>query len=199
MNLKLRIASYWMPKSTLIKELDRVAQVTILGLDNILEKYDPEVLEIIKRKKKFLEGDIHQRRIMMAEEHNIRVKALINILGYEKGIKLGREAMFKAGLELGREAKKRLGVDESFKDLILAAKILYNVLGINFTIKKNNKTIKMLINHCSLADYYTPETCRVLSAADEGVVHGLNESINMVFKERITEGAPECIAHITGD
>ena len=38
----------------------------------------------------------------------------------------------------------------------------------------------------------------ILSAADEGVVHGLNENMGMHFKERITEGVSECIACING-
>jgi hypothetical protein len=36
----------------------------------------------------------------------------------------------------------------------------------------------------------------VLSGADEGVVSGLNSQVEMIFKEKITEGAPACIAAI---
>ena len=41
---------------------------------------------------------------------------------------------------------------------------------------------------------YTPETCRIMSAADEGVLKGLNEKMDLKFMKRITEGAEECTA-----
>ena len=54
----------------------------------------------------------------------------------------------------------------------------------------------MIVNRCDLSKYYSHEVCIILSAADEGVVHGLNENMNMQFKKRITEGASECTACI---
>jgi hypothetical protein len=90
-----------------------------------------------------------------------------------------------------------LGVGSSFHDLETAAKILYKILGINFKIENKEGNVIMVVNRCALSKYYSPEACMVLSAADEGVVRGLNENMNMQFKERITEGASECIACIT--
>lgn len=204
MNIKLRIASIWMPEFLLIREIDRVAQVTTGCLDQLLEEYAPEKLRAIQKGEKkeeensLLKGSLQERRKTMAEAHNVRVEALIDALGCDDAVKIGRNALFKAGKLLGEEAKERLNVGESLQDLIRAARILYNVLGIEFQIKdsENGDTL-MVVEKCSLATYYSPLTCRILSAADEGVVQGLNENIRMTFKERMTEGPAECLACIT--
>ena len=143
-----------------------------------------------------MEGNLEQRRALMAEGHNARVNALIGVLGYEKAMEVGRTALFKAGYTLGLEARGRLGVSENIQDTIKAARILYKVLGIEFKVEKLEKDMVLRVKRCSLATSYSPETCRMMSAADEGVVHGLNENINMLFKKRITEGAKECTACI---
>ena len=57
----------------------------------------------------------------------------------------------------------------------------------------------MFVSHCALAEYYTPDTCQVLSAADEGVVQGLNPHVKIKFTKRITEGCFECLAPLNID
>jgi hypothetical protein len=197
MSLKLRIASFWMPSSLLIPEIDRVAEVTVKHLDQLLREFAPEQLRTIQKEELMMKGNIEQRRKIMATAHNVRVKTLIDALGCDDAVEIGRKALFKAGLLLGQEARERLNVGESLQDLIRAARILYHVLGIEFRIKKSGEDILMVVERCSLATYYSPETCRILSATDEGVVQGLNPNIHMIFKERMTEGPSECLACIT--
>lgn len=194
MSIKLKILSIWVPQCLLINELDRVAEVTNECLDKLLEEYPPESLNLLE--DLIMEGNLEQRRALMAEGHNARVNALIRVLGYEKAMELGRTALFKAGYRLGLEARGRLGVTENIQDTIKAAQILYKVLGIEFKVEKLEKDMVLRVKRCSLATSYSPETCRMMSAADEGVVHGLNENISMLFKKRITEGAKECTACI---
>lgn len=198
MSIRLKIASLWLPDFILKRELDNVATNTIKGLDNVLEQYAPEKMAEVNKKDEILKGNIEERRVIMAKTHNVRVKALIESLGYENAVRIGRKAMFNAGYELGKEARKKLVVGDSFKDLEAAAKILYKILGINFKIQNEDGNSIMFVNKCALSKYYSPEACMVLSAADEGVVRGLNENMDMKFKERITEGAPECKAWICG-
>lgn len=197
MSLKLRIASCWTPQTLLIPELDRVAEVTIECLDLLLEEYAPLKYKEITEKELEMKGNLEQRREIMATTHNVRVEALIDSLGYDTALRVGRKALFKAGLKLGREAKERLGVGGSLQDLIRAARILYRVLGIEFEIEESGDQITMVVNKCSLSNYYTAKTCNILSAADEGVVQGLNEDIHMNFTLRITEGHPKCVACIS--
>ncbi|MGZ7069793.1 MAG: L-2-amino-thiazoline-4-carboxylic acid hydrolase [Methanobacterium sp.] len=196
MSIQLKIASFWLPDFILKRELSNVARMTIKGLDDVLKHYAPHKMEEIKKKDELLGESLEDRRTKMTKAHNIRVKALIEVLGYEKAIKVGREAMFNVGYQLGRDARRRLGVGNSFHDLETAAKILYKILGIDFKIENKDGNVIMVVNRCYLSKIYSPETCMVLSAADEGVVRGLNENLNMQFKERITGGASECIACI---
>lgn len=193
MSIRLKIASFWLPDFILKRELDNVAMKTIGGLDDLLKQYVPGTVI----NEEILGGNLEERRSIMANAHNKRVKILIQELGHEKAVKIGRNVMFEVGYKLGQEARRKLGARNSFEDLELAARILYKVLGIEFKIKNKDGNMIMVINRCSLSKYYSPESCMILSAADEGVVRGLNENMGMQFKERITDGAHECIACIS--
>jgi hypothetical protein len=195
MSIRLKIASFWLPDFILKRELNNVAMKTIKGLDGILKQYVPEKMRIVT-KEEILKGNMESRRSIMAKAHNKRVSILIKELGYEKAVKIGRSAMFEVGYKLGQEARRKLGVGNNFEDLELAARIIYKILGIEFKIENKDESMIMVVNRCALAKYYSPESCMVLSAADEGVVRGLNENMSMQFKERITDGAKECIACI---
>ena len=194
MSIRLKIASFWLPDFILKRELDNVAMKTIEGLDDILKQYVPGKVVI---NDEILGGNLEERRSMMANAHNKRVKILIQELGHEKAVKIGRNVMFEVGYKLGQEASRKLGARNSFEDLELAARILYKVLGIEFKIENKDGNMIMVVTRCALSKYYSPESCMILSAADEGVVRGLNENMGMQFKERITEGAHECIACIS--
>jgi hypothetical protein len=192
MSIKLRFLSIWIPNFILIKELERLSDLTNTHLDMLLNRYSVSSQFI----KKPLKGKLDERRAIMASSHNLYVNALVEALGFDKALKVGRKEMFKAGYELGCEAKKRLGVGSDIKDTLIAARILYKVLGIKFTIVENEKTVLLLVKYCELANHYTPETCKIMSAADEGVLKGLNEKMNMKFFKRITEGSKNCNACI---
>ena len=194
MSIRLKIASFWLPDFILKRELDNVAMKTIGGLDDLLKQYVPGKIAI---NNEILRGSLEERRSIMANAHNKRVKILIQELGNEKAVKIGRNVMFEVGYKLGQEARRKLGARNSFEDLELAARILYKVLGIEFKIENKDGNMIMMVNRCALSKYYSPESCMILSAADEGVVRGLNENMGMQFKERITEGAHECIACIS--
>ncbi|HML05495.1 MAG TPA: L-2-amino-thiazoline-4-carboxylic acid hydrolase [Methanobacterium sp.] len=196
MSLKLKIVSLWLPGFILKKDLDIVARNTIEGLNDVIKRYIPWRMEEIIEQDEVLKGNAEKRRAIMANAHNIRVKALIEELGSEEAIKIARKSMFEVGYQLGKNARKRLGVGNDLNDLQLAAKIMYKILGIEFKIENKDGNIVMIVNRCALSKYYTLEACMVLSAADEGVVRGLNENMEMQFKERITDGASECIACI---
>ncbi len=196
MGLKLRMASFWTPQWVLRSEIDQVAEITVKCLDQLLLKYAPSNLNSIRQEELKIQGNLEKRRKLMATAHNVRVRALIHAVGYDEALKIGRNALFEAGLKLGREARERLHVGDSFQDLIQAARILYRVLGIEFEINQQGEYINLIVKKCSLSHYYLPETCRILSAADEGVVQGLNENIHLNFTERMTDGCSECIAHI---
>lgn len=195
MNIKIKLLSIWTPQFLLIRELNRVAEVTTECLDEVLKEYSPKSLN--HPPNLVMEGDLDDRRALMAECHNTLVNALIESLGYENAMEVGRNTLFRAGYKLGLETRERLGLNgENLQDTIKAAELMYKVLGIEFEVEKLGKNMVLRVKRCALADHYSPETCRMMSAADEGVVHGLNENMNMSFKKRITEGAKECEACI---
>ena len=190
MSIKLFLLSIWIPEFILIRELERTYDLTNQYLDKLLNSNSVKP-PLVDRN---LMGNLDERRAMMASGHNLRVKALVDALGSEKALEEGRAEMFKAGYKMGCEVRKRLGLGENIQDTMLAARILYRVLGIKFKIEKYNKNILMHVKSCALASLYTPETCRIMSAADEGVLKGLNEKMDLKFMKRITEGAEECTA-----
>jgi hypothetical protein len=55
---------------------------------------------------------------------------------------------------------------------------------------------EVLISHCSLSRYYSPDTCRVMSAMDRGLLAGLSGGKQLVFSARITEGQACCRAYL---
>ncbi len=133
----------------------------------------------------------------MAKQHEELVEALASALGREKALELGRKALFEVGRNLGIESRAKLGVGNNPKDLIKAAKILYRVLGIDFTVETSEKTqATLVVSRCALSRQYSEFTCRVLSATDEGVVKGLEPHANMTFKEVLTSGCRNCRAKI---
>jgi hypothetical protein len=190
MNIKLFLLSIWVPEFVLIQELERTSNLTNEYLDRLLNRYSvtPPLVDTN------LKGNFEERRMMMAAGHNLRVKALVEALGSEKAMETGRAEMFKAGYKMGCDIQKRLGLDEDINEAMVAARILYRVLGIKFTVEKRNKNIFMRVKSCALASSYTPQTCKIMSAADEGVLKGLNEKMDLKFIKRITEGAEECTA-----
>lgn len=202
MGLKLDLLSLWMPDFIMKKEIKTIAEVTIRELDRLMEENSHSqnshsTLKSLPTPK--IEGRSRNRRIEMASAHEQRVKLLIQVLGRDKAIELGRAALFRTGQELGSQLKGRLGVGDSLTDLIKAARILYRVLGIDFAVQKTNDTIFLVVNRCQLADYYSSDTCWVLSATDEGVVQGLNPHISMKFNQRMAAGASCCLAPITSE
>jgi hypothetical protein len=166
-------------------------------LEALLSKYSTNNKEEKTKKEATSKGSIEQRRDSMALKHANLVNSLVEVLGKEEAIRLGREAMFKIGEKLGRETGQKLGVGKSLKDLTKAAKILYRILGIEFEVELQNPSNAVLIvNRCALAANYSELTCQILSATDEGTIKGLNQNMKMSFTQKMTSGLPECKAKI---
>ena len=190
MNIKLKLLSIWTPKFLLKRELERTSHLTNSYLDRLLKKNG-----IVSLPEKTFKGNLEQTRTHMALGHNKRIQCLIKELGHEKAMEKGKKQMFNAGFELGLEARNQLKV-ETLEDTLAAAKILYNVLGIEFNTEQRQNTIILWVESCALADHYNPETCVIMSYADRGVLKGLNQDMDMEFVERITAGAQKCKACI---
>jgi len=198
-SLKLRLASVWFPESLLKGELERISNLTTNALFSLLREKASDSTEIVFRSLKPLAGSIEERRAAMASNHNVLVESLAEAIGEEETLRLGRDVVFKIGLVIGEEARARLGIGDSVDDLIMAARALYRVLGIRFTVQQHDEGLEMVVSRCALSKWYTARTCMVLSATDEGVIKGLNRRVGMKFDRTITAGFPSCMARILVD
>jgi hypothetical protein len=191
MGIKLRILTAWTPKFLIKRELNGTNNITNNYLDQLIVEQGgaPPKQEVLK-------GNLADRRKMMALGHNKRVKLLMDLLGEATAMAEGRKRMFEAGLILGQHARKGLGVGDSVEDTIKAARILYKILGIEFSTENTDGNIILWVSSCALSKYYTPQTCSILSYADKGVLKGLNKNMDLKFVEKITLGSERCKACI---
>jgi predicted ArsR family transcriptional regulator len=191
MSLRLAIASAYLPKRTIRKELFHVEQVTNSALDEAIRANVPgHAPRGLSGNDMGLEG----LRDRMARGHVERVAIMMEALGREKALEVARLALYQAGIQLGKEARGKLGVRDVPSDLQKAAKVLYRVLGIEFTMSYEDGRGEMRVHRCALAKEYDSSTCAVLCATDEGVVHGLSERAELKFAQHLTSGKPECVA-----
>jgi hypothetical protein len=116
----------------------------------------------------------------------------------EKAVNLGRDvAAIKAGLfqgaaALGRDARRSLHL-RSRQDVLAASRLLYRMLGIDF---EGTPDGGVTISRCFFSQYYSVETCGIISSLDEGAVFGLSGGGELIFQERMTEGGSCCRARI---
>jgi hypothetical protein len=144
-----------------------------------------------------LVGDLDDQRMAMADAQVRRVRVLVDAMGAEEAVREGRKRMGPVGERLGAEARVRFGVNDSMDDLVAAAELLYRVLGIEFdTEEGEDGSVTLLIGSCGLSAGYDGVTCRLMSAADEGMIRGLNPRARLEFRDRMTEESTGCIAHI---
>lgn len=194
MSLRLAIASAYLPKRTIRRELLHVEQVTNAALDEAIQAnvpgFEPIALETSAT-------GLEELRDRMALGHKERVAILANALGQEKAVEVARLALYRAGTQLGKEARAKLGVRDEPRELQKAARVLYRVLGIEFTMDYQEGRGEMRVQRCALARNYDAGTCAVLCATDEGVVHGLSDHAELKFTQHLTSGKPECIAEFS--
>jgi hypothetical protein len=197
MGLKLWVLSWWTPNFVVNRVLDKLDAETVAAFKSLPLDITADVLGIVNSGSVSNAGSVNQKRRTMAKQHVKLVEFLVSSLGRERGIELGRGALFDAGKQLGRQVRGLLGVSETPADLIRAARVLYRVLGINFDIvRTGNGIATLIVNRCALAEEYSELTCQVLSATDEGVMQGLNPNTRMRFREYLTSGCPKCKADL---
>ena len=197
MSFRLKVASLLASRSVLERELERVAVMTTAVLDELVEDNAPDQLDAVRSGDAPMEGDLDERRRAMADAHNRRVRVLVEAMGEAEAVREGRRRMGPVGERLGAEARVRFSVDDSMEDLIAAAELLYRVLGIEFeTEEVGDGSVTLHIGRCGLSGGYEGVTCTLMSAADEGMIRGLNPRAELEFRDRMTEDSDECIARI---
>ena len=108
--------------------------------------------------------------------------------------RLSVEARLRSNTErLGRRIRMILGV-RSTDDALDVARRLYALIGIDL---QGGERERVVVTRCSFASRYSPEVCRVMAAADAGLFAGLTGGARLTFVDRMTSGAPACVASLT--
>ncbi len=101
-----------------------------------------------------------------------------------------RQQMCHKAYELGATIRKRFGV-RSVSDVMAACRIVYRSLGIDF---QGTDDGSITIRSCFFSDYYSEQSCGVISCLDKGLVAGISDGGKLSFVQRITEGCECCKA-----
>jgi hypothetical protein len=102
------------------------------------------------------------------------------------------EDLFRNARAFGQGLGETLGV-KTFAEAMAAARLLYRAIGIDF---EGGRDGEVVMRSCRFAAVYTPETCRLISALDRGVLSGLAGEGDLLFIERLTEGHGACRARL---
>ena len=112
-----------------------------------------------------------------------------------------QERLYRHAYSLGRTPGRLLGV-HSVDDVMALGRVLYDVLDIDFHGSacgngSGSSWGEITISRCYFSAFYSPATCRLMSAMDRGLLGGLAGGGELVFTERITAGWPCCRACFT--
>jgi len=95
--------------------------------------------------------------------------------------------------QLGTTARRLLGITGR-TDALRALAALYRCIGIEV---ESRGTEEIAVTRCFFADYFTPDTCRVAEALDQGLALGLDPDMDLHFCARMTAGAAQCRAMLS--
>jgi hypothetical protein len=79
------------------------------------------------------------------------------------------------------------------EDAMAAARMLYGLLDIDLRGARDGE---ITVRRCAFSDVYSAEVCRLVGALDSGLLAGLAGADRLEFTQRITEGAPCCLARL---
>ncbi len=101
-----------------------------------------------------------------------------------------RARLYRAANLIGARLRTRTGVS-SRRDALRIARAVYGMLRIDFRPSMDG-TVR--IPRCFFSRYYRGAVCELISALDAGLLAGLTGGDRLEFRQRITEGAPMCVA-----
>ena len=79
------------------------------------------------------------------------------------------------------------------EDARAAARMVYGLLDIDL---RGTSHGEITVRRCPFSDVYSAEVCRLVGALDSGLLAGLSGGDRLEFTQRITEGAPCCLAQL---
>jgi hypothetical protein len=79
------------------------------------------------------------------------------------------------------------------EDAMAAARVVYGLLDIDF---RGSGHGEITVRRCPFSEVYSADVCRLVSALDTGLLAGLSGGDCLEFTQRITTGAPCCLARL---
>jgi predicted ArsR family transcriptional regulator len=79
------------------------------------------------------------------------------------------------------------------EEAMAAARVVYGLLQIDFHGTGHGE---ITIRRCPFSEVYSAEVCQLISALDAGLLAGLSGGDRLEFTQRITDGAPCCLARL---
>jgi hypothetical protein len=104
-----------------------------------------------------------------------------------------RTRLYRSAHDLGSRLRRQFDV-KSLQEALDAGRLLYRILEIDFRATGDGQ---VTVKECFFSRYYSCETCRVMSAVDEGIISGLSNGYKLEFSQRITEGHECCEGRLT--
>lgn len=115
--------------------------------------------------------------------------------GSEADLALLAARLRREALVFGRSLAAGFGIRDRGQALRLV-RLAYRAIGIDLVAAPDGS---ITVSRCSFSRSYTPETCRLIAALDEGLISGICGEGRLEFSNRMTAGEAECRARFFFD
>jgi hypothetical protein len=176
MNLPLTIARIYIPALIKKKKLLELFELTAQAFDSGMPAL----------------ANFSYKQCLKAYAEFSKIKAE-EALKRPDNVEAVKKKLYHNAFRMGKKLRKDFRI-RSNAEVIRLSKILYKILGIEFSGKTSGEVI---IRRCFFSELYTADVCRLISALDEGVAAGLSGGGVLSFKERITDGKNCCRAEFS--
>ena len=175
MKLFLRIVQTFLPAFLRKKELKNLFEVTASALGCVAPSTDGmSVEECLAAYARFTRNEVDK------------------LLESGAMARIARERLFRAAREVGRRYRSLFGVS-TMGEAAEVERFLYRCLAIDF---EQTSPHEITMHKCFFSRFYSVDTCRIVSALDDGLFDGLSGGGRLLFTRRITEGNDCCKATV---
>ncbi|HSA95014.1 MAG TPA: hypothetical protein VLJ16_03105 [Acidobacteriota bacterium] len=176
MNLRLFAARLYLPAGLQKRKLESLLALTARAFNTV----SPSVNGLPLREMRRVYAEFSRAMAELA-------------LSRRDGLEAVERRLFEGAERLGREIAGELRIATP-REVMAAARVLYRGLEIDLAGRPSGEIV---VRRCSFSREYSPEVCRLMSRLDAGVLSGLAGGGELVFTERLTEGAGCCRARFT--
>ena len=174
MNLALKVLNIYKPSSVRKNGLKQLFSIAA-------EAFESPILDI-----QGLSADECLRQFALFTKN--QVEKLINTGNDLEAVK---KRLYQKAFQLGEKYRKKFRI-QNLNDVMSTARIFYHIIGIKF---KGNAMGEVVIKRCYFSNVYNDQVCQVMSVMDSGLLAGLANGGELIFRSRITENQSCCQAN----